>query len=324
MAVLYPIRLQQAAKDYNVGMLELVSFLATKGHIVENKPTTKLSIDQLELLSKQFSSSSLADSFGFTTKPNNVNQEPNSAIPNSRLAEANLSNATTIDKIIQIRTEQGIPKTIFKYYGTQDYHFDSFEKSYLFLSPPNYFNDPFDCSIELIDFNRTEVPKIKRKSERFFKERIKNIGVCCFSRTNSSILMWAHYANSHKGFCIEFHSGNATGFNPLDVNYTDTSHKLNFHINTEDSIFNMIFTKSLDWQYERELRILETNLKHENQRKQVFNKSFIKAVYIGVNSEPSTIERIKRIVASNYKGVKLFQGYKNPNSFAINFQEVPF
>lgn len=32
----------------------------------------------------------------------------------------------------------------------------------------------------------------------------KNIHVACFSETKKSILMWAHYANNHKGFCVEY------------------------------------------------------------------------------------------------------------------------
>ncbi|GAB2964305.1 hypothetical protein GCM10027048_37150 [Hymenobacter coalescens] len=50
-------RLKQAATDLNVGTHTIVDFLATKGISVENKPTTKLSADQVALLNKEFASS---------------------------------------------------------------------------------------------------------------------------------------------------------------------------------------------------------------------------------------------------------------------------
>ena len=38
------------------------------------------------------------------------------------------------------------------------------------------------------------------------KNKLQNMGVCCFTGPEllTSNLMWAHYANSHKGFCIEY------------------------------------------------------------------------------------------------------------------------
>jgi translation initiation factor IF-2 len=50
-------RLSQAAKDLNVGMTTIVEALAKKGFPVENKPTTKLSSEQVALLDKEFASS---------------------------------------------------------------------------------------------------------------------------------------------------------------------------------------------------------------------------------------------------------------------------
>ncbi|GAB2771676.1 translation initiation factor IF-2 [Hymenobacter luteus] len=50
-------RLNQAAKDLNVGLSTIVDFLAGKGHNIENKPTTKLTSEQVSLLEKAFASS---------------------------------------------------------------------------------------------------------------------------------------------------------------------------------------------------------------------------------------------------------------------------
>ena len=50
-------RLSQAAKDLNVGMNTIVDTLTKKGFPVENKPTTKLTPEQVALLDKEFASS---------------------------------------------------------------------------------------------------------------------------------------------------------------------------------------------------------------------------------------------------------------------------
>jgi len=57
MAEATPKRLQQAAKDLNVGMDRVVEALAKKGIQVENKPTTKLTGEQVAALEKEFAAS---------------------------------------------------------------------------------------------------------------------------------------------------------------------------------------------------------------------------------------------------------------------------
>ena len=59
MAEATPKRLQQAAKDLGIGMDTAVAALSKKGTQVENKPTTKLTADQVSLLEKEFASSAL-------------------------------------------------------------------------------------------------------------------------------------------------------------------------------------------------------------------------------------------------------------------------
>ena len=57
MAEATPKRLLQAAKDLNIAMDRAVETLARKGIVVESKPTTKLTGEQVALLEKEFASS---------------------------------------------------------------------------------------------------------------------------------------------------------------------------------------------------------------------------------------------------------------------------
>lgn len=50
------IRLNKAAKEFNVGIQNLVDFLAKKGHQVDLNPNTRISPEQYSLLAAEFQS----------------------------------------------------------------------------------------------------------------------------------------------------------------------------------------------------------------------------------------------------------------------------
>ncbi|PNQ72569.1 hypothetical protein C1T31_10460 [Hanstruepera neustonica] len=79
---------------------------------------------------------------------------------------------------------------LYKYYSINNLSVASLTNGYCWYSNPNSFNDPFDTKIiqcELL------------QDLSFSKEKI-----LCLSAINDNLLMWAHYTQSHKGFCIEF------------------------------------------------------------------------------------------------------------------------
>ena len=50
-------RLVKIAKELNVGVSTIVDFLASKGHVIENKPTSMVSDEMHSVLLKEFRSS---------------------------------------------------------------------------------------------------------------------------------------------------------------------------------------------------------------------------------------------------------------------------
>lgn len=59
----------------------------------------------------------------------------------------------------------------------------------------------------------------------------ENLHVTCFSKTNESILMWSHYADNHKGFCVEY------DFKKLGINNPFT--RFIFPVFYTESVFDM-------------------------------------------------------------------------------------
>lgn len=104
---------------------------------------------------------------------------------------------------------------------------------------------------------------------RGFRE---NFGICCFSSVNGSQLMWSHYANSHRGYCLKYRYKDGPLERddrvPLSVEYSSKRPKLSYiDILTymEDSRAGfarkssavsdaLFYSKSDAWSYEQEWR----------------------------------------------------------------------
>ncbi|MCK4783807.1 MAG: DUF2971 domain-containing protein, partial [Desulfobacteraceae bacterium] len=128
-------------------------------------------------------------------------------------------------------------------YGKFDKHTEKlFTHNEIYFSSPDEFNDPFDSKPRIIcEGNKQQIENylcelygkkypgrskeeiladVKReiitkgKERTVLKEALetsrdrdrirKMLGVYCCSEKRDNILMWAHYAKQHTGFCLEF------------------------------------------------------------------------------------------------------------------------
>lgn len=93
------------------------------------------------------------------------------------------------------------------------------------------------------------------------------LGVLSLSRRWNSCLMWSHYTETYTGFCVGFHRGH-NFFQGLKTEL-DEMHPLSAVKYTKDRVlisdkydeangYEVFLTKSLDWSYEDEERVLST------------------------------------------------------------------
>jgi hypothetical protein len=104
------------------------------------------------------------------------------------------------------------------------------------------------------------IPKLLDVMARKFEELI---GILCLSESAQNLLMWAHYADSHRGFVIEFDERSPffdRRVNPDDelrhlrkVSYSPTRPSLTL-ADVDD--FAPFMTKGTDWKYEAEWRMI--------------------------------------------------------------------
>lgn len=158
-----------------------------------------------------------------------------------------------------------------------------------FTNPLN-FNDPFDSDIEIIEFDaanmcdevKDEVKMafaLAKAPEAFIKkvsnakieemyrgaliDKINRSSVCCFSLSSNNTLMWSHYAENHKGVCLEFdleigdieilHEDKVGILGKVDY---DRKEKINYLKDKDEALFKLFCSKNKDWEYEKEARIV--------------------------------------------------------------------
>nr|WP_288956276.1 DUF2971 domain-containing protein [uncultured Polaribacter sp.] len=136
--------------------------------------------------------------------------------------------------------------------------------------------------------------------------------------------MWSHYASKHQGFCIEYKANqNVDGINPLDINYVSKFKKAQYFEKAERAIFHLLFTKSNDWKYEKELRIPLTNIETNKERKVNFRDNDIISIYFGVNCEQSTKDRLTNLITENYSSeIVFYNGKMSNNEFNIKWEKI--
>ena len=150
--------------------------------------------------------------------------------------------------------------------------------------------------------------------------------VSCFSELNDSIVMWSHYANHHKGFCLEYDFSELSETNKISriiypVIYQKEVLNVTEYMKTRSEKTSIFFgiraaiTKSIEWEYEKEWRIiLPFGLSVKQMEIQV---PLPKAIYVG-----SKIDSNDKILLKKYSddnNIALYQSYMNENKFKIEF-----
>lgn len=84
----------------------------------------------------------------------------------------------------------------------------------------------------------------------------KELRICSFCSAPNSPIVWSHYADSHKGFCLVFDADNNLFGEALEVQYQQDYPTID--VTEEDNeiiLEKTILIKYEDWKYEREYRL---------------------------------------------------------------------
>lgn len=172
------------------------------------------------------------------------------------------------------------------------------------------------------------------RGQRFWDD---SLGILSLSATENSLLMWAHYTDSHKGMLLQF-APKHPFFNPvgsedgvqfgklLRVNYSAERprHRIGESFKPEDFL-----VKSMEWSYEQEWRVFRL-LEESDKRTQteggtvhLFNvpPASIRRVVMGCRMDKKVRQEVINAIRSNPKlhHVKIHQAEPHLDVFALNY-----
>ncbi len=261
---------------------------------------------------------------------------------------------------------------LYKYRSwNNEYHKSTLTKNQIYFARPLEFNDPFDCRIienyglltdnERLDYVNWQIEirfpgdslnaqKFDELQQRLLK-RISNIdeytknadslmfdsqnrhlGIFCLSGEWSNILLWSHYANNHKGFCIgysfvetrDYLLSQSLKVKADYVNYQDDFPSLKPAPRyTSSDAFKRAFvqthTKANGWSYEKEFRITLTKYPEpltDVERIVILPKDCIKEVTLGISINQSDKSEI--VDACNIAKIPIYQAKRVPFKYSID------
>lgn len=128
------------------------------------------------------------------------------------------------------------------------------------------------------------------------------LGVFCFSTNARSSLLWSHYANGHRGICIQFECTRCIGVLCVchEVQYQDNFPTLVWPDDSEN-VMKPALTKSSDWAYEGEVRYISRHIAGESIK---FNGSAVTGLIVGrrfSENGPSSRQKLAALLEERSK-----------------------
>lgn len=212
----------------------------------------------------------------------------------------------------------------------------SIKEEKLWMSKPSSFNDPFDCRPTInydddpFNVNHTsDLAALKAVYERYdaknslliddeiqaaimawcnkessndrviqlIQNKIQNFGMKCFFRSGfDNPVMWAHYAENHKGFCVEYEwnpqltIGRDKIFLMSPVTYTSGISAVDLMqvlIKPDLALKQLLTCKASEWSYEQETRLIYFSMCKEGAGESVDLPPSLKvsAIYSGISAK---------------------------------------
>lgn len=248
----------------------------------------------------------------------------------------------------------------YKYCKVNQHTYKMLITKRLYAPHPSDLNDPLDCEIELADFSQEEakefliiggkkrgIPEevirsnlqsylekngdLKQEAMDDFKnalskavESLRNYGIICFSEKPDDILMWSHYANNHKGICLEFTAEKGSELaNPQlnqKVEYLDEYPKLKItdFVNDDPTIASKkaMWSKAKIWEYEQEWRMIN----QEGGRTFGF-PGRLSGIIFGLKCDPTHI-RVVKAFARHIGGIEYKKVHQKERRFELEIRPL--
>jgi hypothetical protein len=181
---------------------------------------------------------------------------------------------------------------------------------------------------------KAATPESFAEAARRLTDRLKQtVGILSLCEIHDNLLMWAHYAASHTGICAELRRDGPPLDLALKVVYSHDYPRVDFFETARaiegsddaaqlaqrkwvDAIF---LTKSIDWSYEQEWRVLDTI---GGRRRHTFGPELLTKIYLGCKLSAADEKRVREWIAEGPTRPRIFRAIRERRSFALCFEEV--
>ncbi len=265
-------------------------------------------------------------------------------------------------------------RRLYKYRPDNEHTLDILRNNEFYFSFVEEFNDPFDCRVSVVLPTNKEQWETHAKEhhidedlagsaikwlevinfdteiimQQYEKSNFHTITLYCLSEISDNILMWSHYANSHRGICIGFET--MIDQNSLCIKTDDAT--LNHHINPvyhrtlladkvkyqskrpepydflfsdHHHLYEFFNTKSIDWRYEKERRITMP-YRDVNKRMIRYEKSALKEVIFGCKTSDEFKQQVMKLIKDEYSSknynVYILQCSIDRYEYRLNINEL--
>lgn len=239
-----------------------------------------------------------------------------------------------------------IPKYLYKYSnyfndnGQADKNYTKINiiQDQIYFSKKNKLNDPYELRFIVIEPENNSIMesavglKSGRQIDFWYEEHFENMGIFSLSAKNNSMLLYSHYGNKHEGICLEYDTSKDEIFlQAFPVNYRNSIpsiyypeyFKYIYNENKEFSTINQLYsTKSQDWVYEEEWRIIHPVNSIQDGYKYQIKSEALTGIIFGLNTKDEDKNEIIKIINNKKHTIKLYQAKLHKERYSLNIEPI--
>lgn len=214
----------------------------------------------------------------------------------------------------------------------------SIETNTLYAPSIDSLNDPCEAMIfsdkiksettifsKILSIEKTGLESFHQQIDEFTTNLNEKVGIYSLAGRYNHELLWAHYANSHYGFCIEYDLHKLkNGYSNEDlysfqINYSSKPPQLRLsditNRNTQETIKKIAGFKSKEWKYEEETRIV-----FDKPKMRHYHPNAISGVYFGLRMPDEIRNNIMKRLSG--RGLKFYEIIQTPNTYRFERKEL--
>jgi hypothetical protein len=198
--------------------------------------------------------------------------------------------------------------------------------------------------VELITpISKATVSALRQEVEReeeSLKREIADYRLFCVCAVNDNLVLWSNYADSHTGLAFQFEC-----LEDLDVallaaspvEYCDDAPALGNHdewlrvglglerlVTPQDLWKSLVTRKSLEWEHEKEWRVIAERRPYENQGYEdtPFDPREISKVFLGCRMSGNDKKDILNLLTGPFDHVEAYEARQHPVKYQLDFRKI--